>query len=347
MFQFTTTNIVNTPWWNGYIPGEDESFSYDPKDDLHEHALFTAEKGHFYVKGVNDFLTENIVSVYKAEGYASEKAKLVIDFSKVQDGIINSKDTNEAGDIFRLNIYIGLSQGSNDAMYANDTYFKGKPFMIDFRYSGDWEEDLKKLEKTIKRYGLDTEGEKMLVIKAEGDTLTLTAVNEYQRFKRYSLEKLDNRAYQGMGDWIPVENAQGVKAEDVYQVTEGKEGFGTYSWILHNLRIPTSARNDMFSPNYEETPVVGGIYDQYTIHYCKNRGSLGLNAVGDQTMSHTTHVFYVLRKDKCDDNISEDFQAALEEACSGASFEAETRNEDANFTEPVIYKLDPKKATQD
>ena len=73
----------------------------------------------------------------------------------------------------------------------------------------------------------------------------------------------------------------------------GKLGFGTYSWVLHNLRIPTSARTHAFALNQEESPILGAKYNQYTIHYCVNRGVLGTNAVGDTVKSVTTHVFYV------------------------------------------------------
>ena len=40
-------------------------------------------------------------------------------------------------------------------------------------------------------------------------------------------------------------------------------------------------------------PIPGAHYNQYTIHYCVDRGPLGLNAVGDNVKSVTTVVFYV------------------------------------------------------
>lgn len=325
MFQFTTTNVVNSPWWNGYSADFSEFDSSNVDDP---HALFTAETGHFYVKGVNDFLAENVVSVYKAKSRPAVLASLKFNFNPVGDQIIDEDDKLKKGDVFRINIYIGLSQGSNDAMYSNDYYFKGKPLMIEFTYTGKWDTTLAKLEKTIKRLNLTSEGEKMVDVEVNADdkTITLTAINEYQRFMKYAVEKLDRTAYNGVGDWVEV-----AEPEDYITVTEGQEGFGTYNWILHNLRIPTAARNDMFGQNFEETPVVGGMYDQYTIHYCKNRGSLGLNAVGDQTMSHTTHVFYVLNTG-CDGSISDQFQVAMEEAF-GASFQPQDIDDINTFAE--------------
>ena len=333
MFQFTTTNVINSPWFGGYVTDKEWEID-DPQ------ALFTVgedKEGNdtFFVKGVNNFVSKNVISVYKAEARPAEYASVTFDLNDITDPLTG--EDPKKGDIYRLNIYIGLSQGSNDAMYANDFYFKGKPLMIDFVWvKGDDKNDEAKkvaenLVKTIKRYGLVFEGEKMVHVTLDSDgVITLTAVNEYQRFKKAVIEKLDPTAYQGMGDWNEVEDVATINSE-------GSESFGTYSYILHNLRIPTSARDSMFAPNVEETPHVGALYNQYTLHYCKNRGSLGLNAVGQQALSHTTHVFYV-KQDIC-----KDFEEALTTAL-GANFEEEKPGTGAITTEGhTIYKLTPKK----
>lgn len=323
MFQFTTTNVINSPWFGGYTT--DKKFNLSDDDP---HALFTVgedKEGNktFFVKGVNNFVAKNVMSVYKAEGRPAEYAYVTFDFDELAK-------TAQKGDIYRLNIYIGLSQGSNNAMYSNDFYFKGKPLMIDFTWTNDATKDIiAKLIRTIKRLGLDTEGEKMVNITTPSDTeLKLTAVNEYQRFKKAVIEKLDPDAYQGVGDWEEVEDV-------VSDSNEGIESFGSYSYILHNLRIPTSARDSMFAQNVEETPIVGALYNQYTLHYCKNRGSLGMHAVGQQAISHTTHVFYV-KQDLCDD-----FELALTDALDG-NFKEETQGVDAVMADGyTISKLIP------
>lgn len=323
MFQFTTTNVINSPWFGGYITDQ-------PFDMEDPHALFSVEEDKegnptFFVKGVNNFLSENVISVYKAEGRPAEFASVKFDFANIADP--------KKGDKYRLNVYIGLSQGSNNAMYSNDYYFKGKPLMIEFAWPSDSAEPkdvVANLVRTIKRLGLDTEGEKMVNVSFNGTELTLTAVNEYQRFKLAVIEKLNPDAYNFIGDWEEVEDV-------VTESKEGIESFGSYSYILHNLRIPTSARDSIFSQNYEETPVVGALYNQYTIHYCKNRGSLGLNAVGHQATSHTTHVFYVKQ------DIAKDFEEALTTAF-GAEFEEVKPGEGATMAEGyTIYKLTPEK----
>lgn len=85
----------------------------------------------------------------------------------------------------------------------------------------------------------------------------------------------------------------------------GREGFGTYQWLLHNLRLPTTMRTRIYAMNSDETPIPGAKYNEYIIHYCVNRGILGTNAVGDMVKSMTTHVFYVNQA------VSAEFEAAL------------------------------------
>ena len=109
-----------------------------------------------------------------------------------------------------------------------------------------------------------------------------------------------------MGDYKVIKSLDDIKKDmashdavvnDGAPVAEGlfvgKEGFGTYSYLLHNLRLPTAARYGAFAWNKEESPVPGVVYDEYVIRYCVNRGELGLNAVGDTVKSVTTHVIYV------------------------------------------------------
>ena len=78
-----------------------------------------------------------------------------------------------------------------------------------------------------------------------------------------------------------------------FTIEQGKEGFGTYQWILKNLRLPTAARTSWTAINADETPIIGAKYDEYVIRYCVNRGIMGGDAVGEVTKSLTTHVFYV------------------------------------------------------
>lgn len=279
MFQFTTTNVVNS---NQFGSTGKALWSVAVNKE-------TSDPESFNVKGVNNFIGKNIVAVYKAEAKDPVMARAILDLNTIQNP--------EDGQQYRLNLYVGLSQGSNNSLYANDFYYKGRPFLIDFVWKSDAATTAKNFAKTIEKYILNVYGgEKLLRIKANGSKIEVRAVNEYQRFIKADIEKLNAEAYHNMGEFVPVISAKtknDPEFDGTNQIRQGEEGFGTYSWILHNLRLPTLARNGYMAINQEENPIIGEKYNQYTLHYCKGRGPLGMNAVGQHVESTTTHVFYV------------------------------------------------------
>ena len=293
MFQFTTTNVINSnkdlttgkPLWSAQEAAGDKPAS-------------------LHVKRVNKFIATNIVAIYKAEAHDAENAKVTLDFSQVN---------GTAGDVFRLHIYVGLSQASQSSLYANDLQWKGKPFSVDFVWGDSAADTVTKLVKTINKYAAMVYNKKMLNVTNSGTYITIEATDEYQRFRFVNVEKFDAGAYHGMGEYNIVRSLDDLtEADSNAEVTaaaegyfQGKEGFGTYPFLLHNLRLPTYARNRWLALNQDETPIVGAKYNQYTIYYCVNRGILGDNAVGDLVKSRTTHVFYVKQ------DLATDFEAAL------------------------------------
>ena len=292
MFQFTTTNVINSN--KDYTTGKPLWSVQEAKENT---------PASFYVKRVNKFMGPNVVSIYKAEANDPEMAKVTIDLSQ-----IGGKD----GESYRLSVYIGLTQASQDSRYANDLILKGKPFTVDFVWKTSADKVAENLVKIINKYAVMVYGEKLLNVSYSGTYLTIEAVNEYQRFRKVNIEKFDKEAYFGRGEYNPVRTLEDLSEKTSAQLTGtvegyfvGKEGFGTYSYLLHNLRIPTAMRTRAFGVNLDENPIIGAKYNQYTIHYCTNRGVLGTNAVGDTVKSVTTHVFYV------NQNVATDFEAAL------------------------------------
>ena len=303
MFQFTTTNVINSD-----------------KDLTTGKALYEVKNDTLVVKRVANFKKENIAAIYKAVAVDPENAKVTIDLTGV---------SATAGDVLRLSIYVGLSQASQDSRYSNDMIYKGKPFSVDFVWQDTAANSAKKLVETIKKYSLLVYGEKLLTASNSGAFITIEATNEYQRFKRVDLEKFEKTPdeYPYSGKYTVIKSLSNLASKTSTQLngtTEGffagKEGFGTYSFLLHNLRLPTSARTRAFGINQDETPIVGAKYNQYTIHYCANRGVLGLNAVGDTVKSVTTHVFYV----KSD--LASAFEALLGQVGSVTEASAKAKN---------------------
>lgn len=281
MFQFTTTNVINSD--KDLTTGKPLWVTKDASG---------GNPASLNIKRVNNFISTNVIAIYKAVASDAENAKVTFDFAQVG---------GNPGDVFRLHIYVGLSQASQSSLYANDLQWKGKPFSVDFVWGTNATDTVTKLVKTINKYSAMVYNKKLLNVTNNGTYITIEAVDEYQRFKFVNIEKFDAGAYHGMGEYNVVRsldnltkknsNAEVTATAEGYFV--GKEGFGTYPFLLHNLRLPTYARNRWLGLNQDETPIVGAKYNQYTIYYCVNRGILGDNAVGDIVKSRTTHVFYV------------------------------------------------------
>lgn len=283
MFQFTTTTVINS--------NEDYTSGLTP--------LWKAEEAkggkpaHMNVKRHLNFIKENVVSITKAEYTPPKNAKATLDLQ-----YLGKTQGN-----FRIAMYIKLSQSSANSYYANDLVFKGKPLYIEFVWKqGEEAADVaKKIKDTVKKYMLAVY-EKDLVKVSVSDTtkVVIEGVDEYQRFERVDIEEyVKEEGMSTLGEYKVVKSAmtEAHKTDAGYDshftIEQGKEGFGTYQWILKNLRLPTAARTSWAAINADEAPIIGAKYDEYVIRYCVNRGIMGGDAVGEVTKSLTTHVFYV------------------------------------------------------
>lgn len=266
MFQFTTTHVINST--------KDLNTGLD---------LIVAKDEVLSIKGINNFKKENILDIHKTEAKDAKSEELTVDLS----GISASK-----GDTLRLTLYIRLTASDDCSYYANNFQHKGRPFTVEFPWLGNATDTAANLEKIINKYGLLVFEKKVVNVKVSGNTVVLTAVNEFQRFHVAKLEK-----------FIESEKPFGEKWEEVGSVevtVPGVEGFGDYGWILRNLKLPTHEHTRAFAPKSHEMPIPGGKYNQYTIQYCADRGPLGMNAVGQNVKSVTTHVLYILQGEACD-----------------------------------------------
>lgn len=301
MFQFTTTNVINSAYENGYA-GEDQHIIWSAGKD--------AEGGEdlsvLVLKRIGTFKANEVSEIDRAMPVTAKKAVAKVNLypKAAQDKVAEGKGPVT----LRLNLYVGISQGSNDAMYANDYWFKGKPLVIEYTAAG--KDTAKNFIKNVKKFLLNVCDEKWIDFDYEDNYLIITMTNEYQRFRNISVEMLNPEAYHGMGEWTVINSIENGEIKEIKYDSEedlasklesmdanrffaGREGFGTSDFILHNLRIPTSANSRWLSVHEDERPVEGANYIQYTIHQCADRGPLGLNAVGQHVTSTTTHVLYV------------------------------------------------------
>lgn len=286
MFQFTTTTVINSA--KDYTNPSVELFKGDPK--------------YFDVKRVNRFKVKNIRSVYKQDPVAQSNAKATIDMAKVEETLTANKATKGT---FRVEIYVHLAQSNNNPLYSNTWVVKGRPWTFEFSATSTEEAGniVDKVIKMITKFKLFTMDTEQLKATKEGTKLVLTAQDPYQIFSKVELQYFDPSIGTTTGCCTP--RGEYAPVENVASITPGNEGFGTFEWIMRNLRLPTAEQTRWNALYQDDRPMVGATYTQYTLEYCENRGILGGDAVGEETKSVTTHVFFV------NQTVKEQFEAAL------------------------------------
>lgn len=289
MFKWTNTLIVNS---NLDSSGK-AKWSAQPED------TDNGVVGSFEFKRVNKFLKPNVVHIYKRA--ASDPVLGKVTFTMDNRGVGN----------YRVALYIRLS-GSQNSYYSNDFVFKGRPLMYEFAVkdaSATAADIAKEAARVIEKIQT-IYGDHWIKASANGNNLVIEGMDEYQLFTKAEIQKFDptlNTALVG-GEFVTIATALPVDDPDydgVNTIVKSKEGFGTYWMILKDLRLPTLEARRFAALNEEELPVAGAKYDQYTIYYCKERGIMGGDAVGEVTKSMTTHVFYVK------EDLATDFETAL------------------------------------
>ena len=234
-----------------------------------------------------------VESIRKAKGEDYKLCKANLDMAKVKEFVGNAT-------VARLYIYVGL-EGSEESIYANDWYRKGMPLSVSFAIS-DPAVMAKAIEDTVKKFNIFTKVKKVLNVTANGSTLTIEGTHEHQRLQKIAIfvdtnEKLGEE--KAVLSWDLSECR--YLTNDVYKTTTGidlieagKNGFGTYSQLLKDLRLPTAVHNHWLSVQKDEMPIVGATYTQYIItYYAPSTANPSFTAIGNRSMSETTHVFWV------------------------------------------------------
>jgi hypothetical protein len=294
MFNFTTTTIINS----------DKDFKSDK-------ALFSSlsasDKHGRILRVKRDFTLEmpGITKVYKKVASEPVLCELTIDCAELIKAIPSNAIYPVTG---RIALYVAL-EGSEESIFSNDFYQKGHPFSLGFAVpTADvtGAELAANLKRVADRFSVANIGRKVFDVTVKGSEVTLKGTSEYSRFKGIAAlidEGMDELAiatlYAG-----ELENTQKVFT----MVNVGKNGFGTYSHLIKDLRLPTAANTNWTALYQAERPVPGALYNQYTVHYIAPSGTNpSMVAVGHETKSKTTHVFWV-RQD-----IAASFEAVLTE----------------------------------
>lgn len=281
MFQFTTTTVINDN--KDYTTGLELWSAQEAKDE---------QPASLNIKRHLNFKKPNVVSITKAEYVEPSFAVATLDLSA-----LGKTEGN-----FRIAMYIKLSQSSANSYYANDLVFKGKPLYIEFVWKkGEAAATVaKKIKEIVKKYMITVYEKDLVKVTVEGTKVVITGIDEYQRFSRVDIEEYvnDDKAplfgnYEVIKSAMTEDRKEDPDYDTNFTIVQGVEGFGTYQWLLKNLRLPTATRTSWTAINADEVPIIGAKYNEYIVRYCVNRGIMGGDAVGEVTKSLTTHVFFV------------------------------------------------------
>lgn len=235
--------------------------------------LLTAEGDVLHIKRDFVFDKNYVKSVTKTEGYDAVPCAATVNFAGLAVGN------------YRLEVFVKY-EGAEPAFGANAvSTFKGIPFWVEFSVKEGTTDIASVVAAQIKKDHLFLIDKDILTVTPAGNVLTIEGATEYIRFKTIQIVNADT-------DEVVEEISEGENAK--IKVTQvGVNGFGTYSHLIKDLRLPTAANSSWTALRQDETPVVGALYNQYIIEYCAPAINEGTMFVGHRGMNWTTHVFWV------------------------------------------------------
>lgn len=270
--------------------------------------LFEAAGSKFKVKRVGEFDASKVLSARKTAGSNPVMCSATIDFLK----LANELSTKFTGKQYaRLDIYLGV-EGASPFIYniqSPNEVLKGIPFWIEFKVDSgkamaqavadaikrnaifQCDKDLIDVTTTIATaHGEPSDPD---YVAADAALLTLTGATEFQRFRKVAISVFDGSDdYSDVAATLDTDTANNSNAI-IKLNTYGANGFGTYSQIVKDLRLPTIENYQPWHIRENEAPVPGELYDQYIIDYKDEASNDGMMFVGQRGESATTHVFWV------------------------------------------------------
>lgn len=202
--------------------------------------------------------------------------------------------------------------------YGSALWYFRKPIVVDVMLQDTQDKCAEVIYKAIKA-AIPVEY-KFVNVKlndaGSADTVTVSGSDSYQKVLKvvlsefYCEERCAGNGSEEIRTITEMDNSALVTAATGgwFSYTANNVEFGTYDYIIHNLRLPTYENFRFTSPARVEMPMIGREYHQFSFAYCVPRQGLGgLSAVGQTVHSTTLHTFYV------EDSLAEDFKDKLEE----------------------------------
>lgn len=239
--------------------------------------------GEYFAKYIVD------KKIYKTAPVVGEKFKLTL---KVADTMLDQH--------IQILIELGLDNDYRGD-YGSALYYFRKPILIDVVLPKTKAEAAKVIYSAIKKA---IPAEYRFVDIAEPDTATsnivITGEDSYQKVRKLTVNVFTCDARCDGNSEEPVALAELTTSDlinggDFADYIPNNVEFGTYNYVIHNLRLPTNANLRFVSPNAGEMPTQGTTYYQYSFAYCVPRGVHfgGMSVVGQTNQSTTLHTFFV------------------------------------------------------
>jgi hypothetical protein len=218
---------------------------------------------------------EYMGDVFKTVAVEGTPAKLVINIAEADAAVTN---------VMQFVIELGLDNDYRGD-FGSVLYYFRKPIVVTLA-KGTSAEDV---AKAFKKAGFVDY--KLYDVEVEGSVVTLTMVDNYITVRKAEVMdwECSETSCNSESVEIPVSR---LDLMDGY--TKNVVGFGTYEYMIHNLRLPTHANIRFASPAEAEMPVKGGKYTQFSFEYTVPRRLGGLSVAGQKTESTTIHTFFVL-----------------------------------------------------
>jgi hypothetical protein len=264
--------------------------------------------------------------VYKTPGHVGVYELLKIDVEKFADVFPPREDETSFMGVgtYQLSMFVKLldPHALYEFGYPNYKSF-GRHILVGFDVlPGEQAADValkvyESLDLAIRREellvgGLEGEGDDALVAEfKEGDTVVALRANHYAlRFDSVGLARYDETVCDScIGEYLPAIDIFKNKNEEMNAAEveiDGVEPFATGEWLIENLRFPTYPNIRWAAPGFEDRPVPGVVYVQYSFAYDSPRPQFGgLSGVGQKVEAVTRHIYYV------PENLAADFEAAF------------------------------------
>lgn len=118
------------------------------------------------------------------------------------------------------------------------------------------------------------------------DTIVIDVLNEYMRFNSVQLQTIDTL--------LSSEKERYFTPFKYGKVTrEGQEGFGTYEYMMKNIQLPTTEHTNWMALGQDSKIIPGVNYTMYKFTYVVKRQHAGIQTIGEEMYSASTHVFWV------------------------------------------------------